>query len=344
MSKDERNVRLNRHEETSSDDYLRALGAPETPPEHHFWRNVKRVIIGLILLIIVVAIVFGFIAIKSLASISKQPFSLSPLATDGSGRTNVLILGIGDPGHSGAKLSDTNLVVSFDSSSKRVAEISVPRDLRVTVPGYGYNKINTANALGGSDLARTVVSQTLGIPIQYVITSDFTGLSSLVDAVGGIDVDVKDALVDPEYPCPDNQYKACGLNIQPGVQHMNGAIALEYVRCRKGTCGNDFGRAARQQEVINLVRQKATSPAVLLNPVSFNALASAIRNNLVTDLSAVTMAQLVLIWQQQKGEPITLVFSTATGSYLSNAYGSSDLVPRTGTFSQIQSAAQNVFK
>jgi len=125
---------------------------------------------------------------------------------------------------------------------------------------------------------------------------------------------------------------------------MDGARALEYVRCRKGTCGNDFGRATRQQEVINLVRQKVMNPAVLLNPTKFGAVATAVRNNLTTDLSALNMAQLALLWQQQKGQPANLVLSTDPSSYLTSAYGSSDLVPRGGTFDKIQAKIQGIFQ
>ena len=332
----------------SSDEFLKSLdendqvGQPRKPRRRHFgW---KKIVISVVLLVTIAIIVLVIYAAQSLASISKHPFSLNALNTDGSGRTNVLILGVGDPGHSGQDLSDTNLVVSFDTSGKRVAQISVPRDLRVNIPGYGYNKINAANALGGSDLARQVVSTTLGIPINYVVTTDFTGLKDVVDGVGGIDVNVTARLVDTEYPCADNQFKACGLDIEPGLQHMDGARALEYVRCRKGTCGNDFGRAARQQEVINLVRQKVMSTDILLNPKKFSAVATAVRNNLTTDLSALNMVQLALLWQQQKGQAINLVLSNDPTSYLTGAYGSSDLVPRGGTFDKIQAKVQGIFQ
>ncbi len=332
------------------DEFLRDLGkgdnsnipAEAKPPRRrrHHW---KRIIVITLLVILALVIAAAVYIIQNVASISKRPFSLSGLASD-NGRTNVLVLGVGDPGHAGQNLSDTNMVISFNRKTKQVAEISVPRDLRVDVPGYGYGKINVANAVGGSALASQVESTTLGIPINYTITTNFTGLEDMVNAVGGIDVNVKTELSDPEYPCSYNQYLACGLDIKPGLQHMDGATALEYSRCRKGTCGNDFGRAARQQEVINLVRQKATSPSMLLHPSRIHALTAAFRNNLTTDLSATDMAQLALLWQQQKGQPIQLVLSTDPNSYLVDAYGSSDLVPRDGTFAAIQQKVQNIFQ
>jgi len=86
------------------------------------------------------------------------------------------------------------------------------------------------------------------------------------------------------------------------------------------------------------------TPAVLLNPTKFGAVATAVRNNLTTDLSALNMAQLALLWQQQKGQPISLVLSNDPTSYLTSAYGSSDLVPRGGTFTTIQTKVQGIFQ
>ncbi len=320
-------------------EFLRDLGHEEKPPRKG---RIKRIII-VTLLVVLAIVIAGLVYLgSSLAGISKRPFSLTGLSNT-NGRTNVLVLGQGDPGHAGTGLTDTMIVVSFNQSTKQVAEISVPRDLRVDIPGYGYAKINEANALGGTNLARQVVSTTLGIPIDYVVSADFTSLEDLVNAVGGIDVNVATELSDPEYPCANNQYLACGLDIKPGLQHMDGARVLQYTRCRKGTCGNDFGRDARQQQVINLVRQKIFSTSTLLHPSRLHSLTTAIRNNFTTDLSGTDMAQLALLWQQQKGQPTQLVISTAPDSYLTDAYGSSDLVPKDGTFAAIQAKVQGIF-
>src|SRR5262249_34386286 len=153
---------------------------------------------------------------------------------------------------------------------------------------------------------------------------DFTGLKDIVDAVGGIDVNVTQRLYDPEYPCDDNQYKVCGLDIEPGQQHMNGTVALQYVRCRKGTCGNDFGRAARQQEVIRLVREKATAPSTILEPWKLVKVVNAVRDHVQTDMGTLALVQFALGWQgASKNNPQSLVLSTAPGGYLVNAGGGS---------------------
>jgi LCP family protein required for cell wall assembly len=349
------------HHMPSPDQYLRNLpGEPFTPeiePEpvktprkrkhgntllkpHPWRRTIGWVAFGVLAILVVYV---GYIA-TIVAKISTNPLNLSGLTVDQSGRTNVLVLGIGDPGHAGQNLSDTIMVLSYDSHSKRIAQVSLPRDLRVPIPGYGSAKINQANADGGPALAEQTVSNTLGIPINYYVKTDFTGLKDIVNAVGGIDLNVKDRLYDPEYPCDDDQYKVCGLDIEPGPQHMDGTKALQYVRCRKGTCGNDFGRAARQQEVLTLVRSKVVSWQVLLNPAKLIPIVTVVRNKVETDMGAWQLAEFGKDWQDaSKNRPLNLVLSTSPGGYLVSAGGSSDLLPRDGTFAQIQAAVQNIF-
>ena len=308
-------------------------------------RKVRRRILGVLGLMLIL-LVTGYVVLiaRNVASISTNPSGLAGLTTDGSGRTNILILGQGDPGHDGAGLTDTMMVLSLNPSTKQVAQISVPRDLRVNIDGYGYGKINAANAEGGAALAEKTVSETLGIPINYYVTTNFSGLQSIVDAVGGLDVNVKTALIDTEYPCADNQYKVCGLNIQPGLQHMDGARVLEYTRCRKGTCGNDFGRAARQQKVLSLLRQKVVRWQTMANPFAVAPLTGALRTTLSTNMDGFQLAQMALDWQSaQKNNPINLVLSTQTGGYLTSAGASSDLLPVGGSFSVIQDRVQNIF-
>jgi len=334
------------------DEYVTALGgngplpteAPARPPRRKRPRRVRRILVGALLVLLIVAVSYGLYIASIVAKISTQPFDISPLSRDYSGRTNVLILGMGDPGHAGEGLTDTMMVLSYDIPGHRVAQISIPRDLRVKIPDYGYGKINSANIHGGTTVAEQTVSNTLGIPIHYFVQTDFSGLVGLVDAVGGIDVDVKKRLSDSEYPCDDNQYKSCGLEIKPGLQHMDGALALKYVRCRKGTCGDDFGRAQRQQEVTGLVRDKMVKWQNLINPAVLIPLVDALHKSLKTDMGSVQLLQLAQGWQKAKdNQPVNLVLSTSPGGYLRNAGGSSDLIPSSGSFDAIQDRAKNIF-
>jgi LCP family protein required for cell wall assembly len=332
----------------SPDDYLRQIEEEEARRQQELggrspWRWVKRFFLGLFAIVLVAAVALGWFGTHTLKGVSSKPFDPSPLTTDAESRTNILILGVGDPGHAGQDLSDSIMVVSINRQTKQVATISIPRDTEARIPGYGYRKINNANALGGSELAKQTVSGLLGIPIDYTIVTNFSGLKNLVDAVGGIDVNVKEALVDNEYPCADNEYKSCGINIQPGLQHMDGARALEYTRCRKGTCGNDFGRAERQQEVINLLMAKLVQPRAWINPVSAAAVSNALRTGITTDLSGPNMVRLAWAWSHKAGEPTRWVLSTAPGGLLTSSGSSTNLVPVGGDYTAIQEQAANIF-
>lgn len=331
----------------SPDNYLRQIEEEEARRKYQDggrspWRWVKRFFLGLLAVLIIAAIAVGWFGFRTLNGVSSKPYDLSGLSADSAGRTNVLILGKGDPGHAGQELSDSIMVVNFNKQTKQVATISIPRDTEANIPGYGYRKINNANALGGSKLATQTVSDMLNIPIDYTIVTNFTGLRKLVDAVGGLDVDVKEALVDNEYPCADNEYAVCGTNIQPGLQHMDGAKVLEYTRCRKGTCGNDFGRAERQQEIISLLMAKLVQPATWLNPLTAAAVSDALRTGLDSDISGPNMIRLALAWSRKSGDPIRWVMSTAPGGLLRSG-GDGNLVPIDGDYSAIQQQAADIF-
>lgn len=322
------------------DEYLSQASRDQQGPRPGKFKRFLKWLLAIIGLFLVLAVVYIGI---NLARLSINPFDFSALKGESDGRINILVLGVGDPGHAGEKLSDTNMVVSISPATKQMAYISIPRDLRVNIPGYGFAKINEANALGGPALARQVVQNTLGIPIDYYAKADFSGLKRAVDAVGGVDVNVQQALSDPEYPCAKDESKACGLQIAAGPQHMDGTVALEYARCRKGDCGNDFGRALRQQEILQAMKFKMFQPSFYLNLVKINDMASVLGDDIETDLS---INQLVHLSQLTKSIPpeqvINVVFSNQPGGLLTSG-GGSDLVPVGGSFTRMQAAAQNVF-
>jgi len=129
-------------------------------------------------------------------------------------------------------------VATIDEATKSVSLLSVPRDTRVKIPGHGWDKINHAYANGGSQLSQKAVENLLGIPIDYYVTIDFAGFYKIVDAVGGVDVDVEKRMY---YEDP---YDELVIDIQPGMQHMNGKTAIQYVRYRDSE--GDIGRIERQ--------------------------------------------------------------------------------------------------
>lgn len=325
------------------EEYINSLGHnPPGEPEDKKprWRRVaKRV---LVLLAILLAASLAYIAFN-LTKLSVNPFNFGKLRGEGEGRVNVLLLGVGDSGHAGETLSDSNMVVSINTQTKQVAMISIPRDLRVRIPGYGYGKINTAHARGGIETAEEVVEDILDIPIHYYARANFSGLREAVDAVGGVEIEVQDSLYDPSYPCDANPNRQCGFKISKGRQKMDGITALKYARCRKGNCGDDFGRAMRQQEILKAVREKALSLGTILNPGKLNKLSNALGDNITTNLSINNIMRLANMLQDAQDDTINVVFSNSPGGFLSAGAGS-DLVPLGGDFDDIQDFVHAIFK
>ena len=185
----------------------------------------------------------------------------APLAP---GRINILVLGTDKRTELGAEAarSDTLIIASIDPQWKTAGILSVPRDLQVSIPGYGLQKINAAYFFGelnkipggGPVLALSTVRQFFKVPIQYYVSINFEGFVKVIDTVGGIDLYVPEAIDDPEYPGPYNSIMHIHFN--QGCQHMDGEQALQYARTRHAD--SDFGRSRRQQQVIKAVREKVT--------------------------------------------------------------------------------------
>ena len=187
-------------------------------------------------------------------------------------RANILLLGIDKRAQEkGPSRTDTVIVLTIDPQTKSAAMLSVPRDLWVSIPGYSEGRINTAHFLGERDrypgggpaLAKKAVQYALGIPIHYYVRINFEGFEKLIDAIGGITINVEEAIHDEKYP--DSNYGYMTVDIPAGVQRMDGKTALQYARARHG--GSDFQRAQRQQDVIKAVRDKVFSLNIPLTKI-----------------------------------------------------------------------------
>lgn len=203
-------------------------------------------------------------------------------------RATILLLGIDQRGNeSGPWRTDTMILMSIDPSTGSAAMLSIPRDLYVPIPGYGEGRINTAHTTGdvrgypggGVALAKKTVSEALGIPVHYYVRVNFTGFEDLVDAIGGLTINVEKAIHDEKYP--DNNYGYMVVDIPAGIQHMDGATALQYARSRHGN--SDFDRMARQQAVILAARDKLLSLDFSL--ASIPTLITLAGNSIQTDLT-----------------------------------------------------------
>ncbi|MEP7134940.1 MAG: LCP family protein [Chloroflexota bacterium] len=189
-----------------------------------------------------------------------------PPAWDGASRITVLLIGLDYRDYlanDGPPRSDSMILLTIDPLSKTAGMMSIPRDMWVNIPGFGYSRINTAYSYGegsklpggGKELARKTVEQFLGVPIQYYAQIDFGTFVEFIDLIGGIDIDNQEDLrLDPVGSGKDKIILKCC-----GIRHLNGEKTLAYVRFRKGE-GGDVARAERQQKVILGIRNVVLAP------------------------------------------------------------------------------------
>lgn len=220
---------------------------------------------------------------------------ISKLNGEGDGRVNILILGIGGPGHEGADLTDTVMVASIDPINNQVSLLSLPRDLWVKIPGNGSQKLNAAYVYGKqASKARNLIDQErdglalldktlepiIGIPIHYHAIIDFTAFRQAVDAVGGITFYVPETLYDPSIAW-ENKYNP--VIAQKGTQTFNGARALLYAKSRETS--TDFARSERQRQLMVALKDKILSAGTFANPIKISQLMSSFGDNIYTDFS-----------------------------------------------------------
>ncbi|HLD31303.1 MAG TPA: LCP family protein [Patescibacteria group bacterium] len=270
-------------------------------------------------------------------------------------RINLLLLGIGGPGHDGPYLTDTMIIASVKPSTGQVAMISIPRDLGVKIPGHGTKKINHANAYGeseetgsGPELAKQVIEDTFDLEIHYYLRVDFKAFVDIVNEVGGLNVDVDRSFVDHLYPAPDYEYQTVSFNAGP--QSMTGEKALQFVRSRHGTNGeaSDFSRAKRQQKILFALKEKLLTFSTLANPVRINNIRNTLSQHLVTDLQFADIVSFLRLFREMEGKQIiTLVLDNGQNGFLNSstaADGAFILVPRAGNFKDINTTIENIFE
>ena len=191
---------------------------------------------------------------------------------DGSSRINILFVGLrgGDPIEGDCPFcTDTLILLTVDPLTKTAGMLSIPRDMWVNIPGFGYSRINTAWTLGrgsklpggGPALTMKTVSHFIGVPVDYYVQVDFDTFVDVIDLIGGVDIyNDENIVLDPMShgkDFPKVRLTCCG------VRHLNGTVALAYSRCRhaeQGCKDGDVGRAKRQQKVIFGIRDKVLTP------------------------------------------------------------------------------------
>jgi len=203
---------------------------------------------------------------------------------------DILVLGsdrrASDPGI-GAR-SDTMIVVRLDPRTGSIAMLSVPRDLRVRIPGYGINKINAAYAFGGARLSLQVLKRLLGIPINDFVDANFNGFVQVVDRLGGAYL-----MIDHRYYNDTAVTDYASVDLQPGYQRLTGRQALSWVRFRHDQNG-DFTRIARQQVFLREMKREVTGSARLSSLGRFLSLMDLVSRNVTSDISSLGKAYRLL--------------------------------------------------
>jgi LCP family protein required for cell wall assembly len=172
--------------------------------------------------------------------------------------------------------SDTMIVISYNKINQKIALLSIPRDTRVEIPGYGVDKINAAAAKKeGTALAMRTVSNLLGIPIHHYVKVTFKGAERIIDILGGVTVNVPPGM-DYEDPVQDLY-----IHLKPGLQVLNGKDAVKFARFRSGYPDQDLGRIRAQQQLIKAFIDKLTSPKMIPKALTIaDAMSKCIKTNL----------------------------------------------------------------
>lgn len=345
------------------------------PPEASRWSRwrqkvtPKRIILGIIILIVIIG---GFLGGRLAYELHKlfggnifSVFTTTKLKGEDVGRVNILLAGNSsdDPGHSGANLTDSIMLISIDTKNNKAFLMSIPRDLWVHIPNDGHAKINSAYVYGqnngysssgyptgGMGELEQIVSQDLGVKINYYALVDYSALRDSVNEVGGVTVNIQSS--DPRglYD-PSIDYATHGplVRLTNGPHVLNGEQALDLARARGDSYGSygfaqsDFERTQNQRMLLVALKDKVTTAGVIANPAKLNGLFSAIGNNVKTDFSLSEVHRLYDISKLINGSAIQSVgLNQANGKNLLASYqapdGESALVPAAGAdnYSAIQ--------
>lgn len=227
------------------------------------------------------------------------------------GKTNILILGKAGEGHTAADLTDTMILASIsDGEEPRITMLSIPRDIWVVDLRAKINSAyywgNQKREGGGLVLAKSAVEEVVGVPVHYGAVIDFGGFVKLIDAMGGVEVEVERGFTDRDFPIAGRENDECGgdteyrcryetVIFEAGRQLMDGERALKFVRSRHSESeeeGDDFARGQRQQKVLSAVREKLMSREMWLAPRKMMAVWESAREMTETDLTEEALALL----------------------------------------------------
>lgn len=336
--------------------------------------NWKKAILILFITIITPLLIIGIWDMRNFASASQKLFgssnmfsllATSQLKSTSEGRTNILIIGhsADDPGHAGAKLTDSIMVMSLDKSEKNGYTLSIPRDLYVSIPDYGKAKINeayqagerkTGSAEGGVNLLKDVITENFAIDIHYYVIIDYGATKNIVDALDGVSVNIESpdprGIYDPNFKPEEGG----PLKLANGAQEIDGQTALRLTRARGSTYGSygfpqsDFNRTQNQQKVLSAIKSELNWTLVL-DPRTNSKIFAAVADNVTTNLKISEVIPIYRLFTSVPNDQLkTITLNDVNKVNLLTGYrtpnGQSALIPAAGAndFSDIQRALKQL--
>lgn len=346
---------------------------------HNFFKYLKRTLLFLFSFFIIALLIGGGFFIYKLNIFSKkintESYSsektpiletlsdISKIATterinlkgEESGRINVLLLGMAGKGKPGGELTDTIMIASIDTKNNKVALLSLPRDLYASTPDNNYSaKINSLYKYGlsneeGVEPLKKTIEEITALSINYHLIVDFSGFEKFINDIGGINVNVERDIYDASYPGPNYSYET--FEIKKGFHSLNGATALKYARERHDDPEGDFGRAKRQQQVIQAAKNKIFSTQTFLNPFAISKMLDTLGDNIKTDITLEEIDSFIKLtknldtqninnavvdaWKEDSLLKVSHIYYENTRAFI--------LVPRIGKYTEIQELAKNIF-
>jgi polyisoprenyl-teichoic acid--peptidoglycan teichoic acid transferase len=314
------------------------------------WSWKKRIAIGILVLVVLALLwgVIGFLQFRqgvgeANSRLDKSAPGVRPALAHQNGlllnkATTILLLGsdhVNNDQRATLNHSDSIMLLRTNPSRHRLSYLSIPRDLRVDVPGYGEQKINAAMQIGGPALAIKTIEHFTGLGINHVMFVDFLAFKDLIDNIGGIDINVPEPILSNPFDCPYDIQRCQtwkGWRFGKGWQHMDGRRALVYSRIRENQLNpadSDITRGERQQAVLRATLRKLLGVGTYFK-LPFNG--SKLVRPLTTDLSAWQFVQLG--WVLKRAPADKALHCRLGGS--GDPGGSSDIIPSEDNLAVIQ--------
>ncbi|MDI6777714.1 MAG: LCP family protein [Patescibacteria group bacterium] len=334
-----------------------------------FWFMIAAIVLGLAFLT-AFALAYKFYSTSRKVITENPPDSFFGSLTDiafskkkilrgeENGRINILLLGLAGENYPGENLTDSIIVASVNPKTYQTAMLSVPRDFYVRIPDTNsYTKINALYARGhdrhgketeGVEDLKSALTEITGLPIHYYVALDFDGFKKVIGELGGVKIQVPKDIHDERYPGPNFSYQT--FDIKQGLQTLDGETALKYARTRHDEDG-DFGRAYRQQLILESARSKAFSIGTLLDVAAVNNILNILGDHLRTDVGLDELESFLELSEKidthltinkvlDAGQPDSL---TAVSHVFLGRVRAFILIPRTGNYDEIQELAKDIF-